>query len=432
MFAAPRGLRLVSLVASTLVASACSAPAAEVPVPVALPLPPIAAPAESAAPAAKSVEEPIDPRDEELEVTGRMVTVGVVTDRVKQQIEALPDHASMVLRLRGHVTSAKLATVRKLPWLRELMLPTGVISLAPLDGSPALVDLFAPGLEVTSLEPLARLPRLTQLAIFGSDRITDFSALSRLSNLERLDVSHTLLSSFAPLAKLPLRVLQASGVRASDVEVIARIVTLRELLLQESPAEDFSALAALRELEFIALDRTRIQDISFAADLPRLRTLHLDGCKRLSDLRPAGRVSALRRLAVAGTAARDLGPLRAHPTLDTLDLSETEVIDLGPLQSLPALHTLSARSTPLTDLRPLAGGKVRWLDLGRSKVRDLRPLASAAKLEHLDISGTAVTDLSPLAQSKALRTLIVSPSVAVEKLDKLRRALPDLKITVRH
>lgn len=147
------------------------------------------------------------------------------------------------------------------------------------------------------------------------------------------------------------------------------------------------------------------------------------------DLSPLAGLRSLKDLSLDDSQASDLSPLVGLKHLQWLSLDNSQVSDLSPLAGLKKLKGISLEGTQVSDLSPLVNLKnLKMLNLARTQVSDLSPLAGL-KLKGIFLEGTPVRDLSPLAGLKNLNALYLDDNqVSKEELEKLKTALPNLKV----
>ena len=99
---------------------------------------------------------------------------------------------------------------------------------------------------------------VTELNLNGT-KVSDISALVKLTNLRVLYLIGTPVSDIRPLAKLTnLRLLLLFGTQVSDIRALAKLTNLKEINLGETPVSDISALAKLKNLESLILITTNV------------------------------------------------------------------------------------------------------------------------------------------------------------------------------
>lgn len=145
--------------------------------------------------------------------------------------------------------------------------------------------------------------------------------------------------------------------------------------------------------------------------LPALRTLRLVDATP-ADVQRVSRVPGPTRLELhgPGTTVSDLGPLAAHPTLDTLGLRWCPALDLTPGWLPPNIRRVEADNLKLDDLSPFAGaGHLRSLKVTASALyMALGGIGAVDGLEHLeelDLSYSSVPTLEGIEHLVGLRRL---------------------------
>jgi internalin A len=151
-----------------------------------------------------------------------------------------------------------------------------VTDLGPLE-STWIATLHLGGRLMADASPIGRIGALVELALTGLPSLGDLMFLNSLRRLRRLGIS----ACNAPLPTLELPVLErfwvedCPGVR--DLNSLAGLSALRELLLNRLPVIDLTPLAQLPQLEMLWLTYCRdIHDLSPLSHLP-LRLLDLTG-----------------------------------------------------------------------------------------------------------------------------------------------------------
>lgn len=223
-----------------------------------------------------------------------------------------------ILALRGRwVDDSVLADVRAFDRLVTLTVEGPSASgegLTSLEGSTvehvSLTQVSARRLHLTGL---AGLPCLRSIAVAGNpDAVDGLDALAGRTNVDSVTVRVPALTDVGVVARLPsLRDLRLDTSGVSSLAPLARAKSLRHLSLDETPVTDdeMKPVAGLA-LETISLGHTAITDLGIE------RLIHNPH---------------LRRLSLVGTAITDasLEALAALPRLDRIDVRQTRVAAAG-------------------------------------------------------------------------------------------------------
>ncbi|MDX2198874.1 MAG: hypothetical protein SF069_07880 [Phycisphaerae bacterium] len=302
---------------------------------------------------------------------------------------------------------------------------------APPDAAITQLDLA--GLELATIEPIARYRGVQRLSIRGNP-IAEIDAVASLRDLRQLDLRGTRVRDLAPLSHLRrLRRLRIDDSAVADVAPIARLRGLRVLSAAGTTLRDVAPLAGLGKLRELGLARTRVSDIRAIGLLPMLSRLNLSatpvrdaiplaGLTQLEELRlatteiefvaPIARLSALRTLDLYGTGVSDISRLAVLQNLRQLDLGRTAVVDLSALAPLAALQSLNLAGSSVVELAPLAElPRLEWLAVGECAVSDLQPLTRIRNLRELDVRGMPEAALAPLRGCASLARVTLSPGL---------------------
>lgn len=271
--------------------------------------------------------------------------------------------------------------------------PTGnTLDLTELSGCVNLQYLNLRDVWVSSVQALENLPRVGTLIldncgvtddilpVLGSlasldslkldnNALTTLEGLQALTNLQELSVACNQITSLAPIADLPIGNLNLSGIpiaslnelsggklvstifwfdcspTAGEYSVLAEMknlvgFTCAGSVLEERLPQDFSALANMRNLDYLYIANCQVKNLDFASDKPNLKTLELWDCGITSDM---------------------LSGIHDLPALEMLNLSYNRItsIDNLALDTMPNLKTLYLNNNYITSFAPLLKSNVR-------------------------------------------------------------------------
>ena len=271
--------------------------------------------------------------------------------------------------------------------------PTGnTLDLTELSGCVNLQYLNLRDVWVSNVQALENLPRVGTLIldncgvtddilpVLGSlasldslkldnNALTTLDGLQALTDLQELSVACNQITSLAPIADLPVGNLNLSGMpiaslnelfggklvstifwfdcspTAEDYSVVAEMKNLTGFtcagsVLEERLPQDFSALANMRNLDYLYIANCQVKNLDFASDKPNLKTLELWDCGITSDM---------------------LSGIHDLPALEMLNLSYNRItsIDNLALDTMPNLKTLYLNNNYITSFAPLLKSNVR-------------------------------------------------------------------------
>ena len=129
----------------------------------------------------------------------------------------------------------------------------------------SLKDLFLGPGEYDDLTPLQKLITLESLRLSMS-QVKDLHAIEGLKKMDRLDISHTLVSD-------------------DQFKSVGSLVNLTELMLDEDNISDISPVANLKKLERLSLKKTGVKSLAPVSQLKTLKFLYIADTP-VSDITP--------------------------------------------------------------------------------------------------------------------------------------------------
>ena len=186
---------------------------------------------------------------------------------------------------------------------------------------------------------------VSRVGYVNSNHISDFSLLSGLTNLTRLDLGGNSISDLSALSgaisglpNLERLILDTNSI--SDVSAISGFTRLRVLLLYNNNISDLSPLSGLTNLEQLYLENNSISDVSSLSGLPNLEWLFLHS-NSMSDVSSLSGLTSLRTLNLDNNSISNITPLSGLTSLTSLLLSANNISDISALSGLNSLLSLS-------------------------------------------------------------------------------------------
>ena len=342
------------------------------------------------------------------------------------------------LDLRGkNLTDADLISLAEMTDLKILDLRENsmISDLTPLSGLTSLEELYLPcPSAIQDVSPLAGLTELKQLSMNGNwnntppiCEVNDFSPLSNLVHLSRLEMVVTNLSDLSFLSGLTeLTTLRLLGsVAAEDLTAIKELTNLQELEVHTDGlknAEGIEGLTNLKKLRILDNANSLYQeDLSCLSAMTKLQIVRFE-VNGLASFHGIENLTKLQEADFYGSDATytDLDPLKNLKNLQYLRLPNhtvgtvfngdglTELTNLRELNMDYSIESLEPLRN-LTNLRTLsmANGKK-----AEGAFRSLEPLSGLVQLESLEINvgQQQDVDLSYLSGLTNLMNLYISNS----------------------
>jgi len=221
-----------------------------------------------------------------------------------------------------------------------------------------------------TLEQLRMVTGAEQLDISDNDLVDDLAAVSKLTNLRKLNISGTRVVDLVPLRNLTkLEVLDCSNTLVNDLSPLKYCTNLKEIYCNGSLVSDLLPISNFLRLEKL-----------YAFTTP------------VSDLRPLSVLANLQDLRVYDTPINDLTPLANLKKLEILRFSYTQVADLLPIAGITSLERLHLEYTNVTDLTPLQNlSNLKQLYCDGNQISSLAPLNGLSSLEKVYSDNTLIT-----------------------------------------
>ena len=169
---------------------------------------------------------------------------------------------------------------------------------------------------LTDITPLSGLTKLRILTIHDCPNIESLEALSSLTNLESLSITHN--DGYDYKVLIPLRQLEYLGIIGNntddiDLSHIGQLHFLKRLRISNSINQNvkflnINELQNLVNLEYLYISGIHNLDISWVSSLRYLATVRLEKCT-INDIRPLATLPNLVEVQLGSSRIRDVAPL---------------------------------------------------------------------------------------------------------------------------
>ena len=340
--------------------------------------------------------------------------------------------SSLVSLRQLQLDRTKIDDVSSLVDMRDLfdlsLSRNDVSDISPLAGLASLRWVHLEAMQVSDLSPLAANDGLGDgdyVSVNGNpldrdSRETHIPALVQRGVEVNFDED---LTGVDGVRDLSLR----RAVRKALLENYNSVNPVYVLDVSNSGIEDLTGIeGAVGRLNTLFLDRNKTASI---APLSRLSLGVLTlADSMVEDWTPLANMASLYFLALDGNA---LGELPLLPSgLQYLYLANNRLSEITALADAAALVELDVSGNTITSLEPLAGqGQLRYLHVHDNQVRDISPL-NLASLRELHMSNNAVGDVSPLLAGEELLMVDVRGNQLADDALAVLDALRERRVTV--
>lgn len=209
-------------------------------------------------------------------------------------------------------------------------------------------------------------------------------------------------------------------------EVLQKMTDIDSINLSENQfLQNIKPLVALKNLQYLNISDTRIEDLSPVRYSTDIKTIVANNTL-VQDLSALQYFDNVRQLELSKSQVVDIKPIANLGKLEVLDLSQTSVTDFTPLKEVTSLKTLNLSNTSFFDISLLTNStKLESLNISQTRVVDLNPISKLKNLQNLDVSETSLLNLQGLEDHPSLETINISQTL-VNSLEPIER-LPNLK-----
>lgn len=322
------------------------------------------------------------------------------------------------------------AKLKKLVAVKEIYLDneSEVTSLAPLARLAKLTELNCDAKQVTDLSPLAELPKLASLRI--TSPIVDFAPLAKLTALTSLELTDTTIADLAPLAKLAkLERLELNDTQVVDLGPIAGLKKVERLELARTGVTDLAAIAGWKKLRDLVVARCPLEAFDVLAKFSGLRSLDVSYTS-IASLAPIDRLAGIHILHVAGTKVSFAELLRYR---QVRGVKRDALLGLDVYSDFMELEAFLSALATLDSTRDVEPVLTAWINdalisLLRSKTQATRAPAllerwfalDIAPNEHTkEIAGTAVHLIVTQQVEASLERRVIDELIPQATMDRL-------------
>ena len=288
--------------------------------------------------------------------------------------------------------------------------------------------------KIDDLSPLYGLHNLKSLNVKNTV-VSDLSALSNLKNLKELNIENTDVKSLKPLYDLSnLSIIYADGSKINRDEVIGLKKQQRQLTVVYQTDElkmwwgnlDLSWREIFNS-HLLCDSNPTAEQLQSIIDIEEV-IVNPDNV--VYSLEPLRQMAFLKKLIINNNQIQDLTPLSDKEYLEVLSVSGNPVDNIIPLANSHSLKNLNIENTPVSDLTPIASLKnIKVLNIGGTSVRNLKPLADYQSLEDLSIVNTYIKSVVPLENLTSLKHLkAYKTKIKNKHIELLKQKFPDLNV----
>lgn len=255
-----------------------------------------------------------------------------------------------------------------------------------------------------TVEDLSDLRHFTGLRSLTLQNVSgmDFTVLSQIPSLEKLDLSGCTISSHSLEAigsLTELKSLKLNTCALTDLTSLAALTKLEELDLANNSITDIGVLSLMLELETVSLANNPISSIAGLATCSQLRSVDISNCSVVSLSSLSGKTQ-LQTLLAPNNQINDLSDLAGCRSLSVLDVQSNFISDISVLAGLPALTQFDGDHNQITEIPSFVkNAPLQRFSVNYNQISDLSGLSGLMYLNYVEADYNQIEDLMPLADS---------------------------------
>lgn len=306
--------------------------------------------------------------------------------------------------------------------ITDFTVPENAGSLEDLHLMPYLRNLTIENRKISDLTELAGLSRLETLTVRdcrfeSTDLLTSIASLPSLTSLTLSECALSTVSGLADAQKLEYLDLSGNG-GLRDLSVLADMVTLKELYLQNNAVVSVEHLTKLTNLETLDVSYNAITSLAHIANCVKLRHLSANGNQindtigisslalletlslnynKLTNVASLGDCKELKELSFNNNEVKDITTLAWLTKLEYLDFSYNSVESLPVWSDGCGLLTINGSYNILQNIDALATAKnITYIYMDYNKIKNVDALADCYNLVQLNVFGNDIDEVSKL------------------------------------
>jgi len=218
-------------------------------------------------------------------------------------------------------------------------------------------------------------------------KLYQFVAVDSLNLSGKSQIKH-----LRPLSELrDLKFLDISQTAIEDLAPISNVTFLESLNLSNTPTSAIKFIKYSDRLRYLDISNTKIEDISELVNLTNLQALKAEKTS-IGSFAVLNQFKSLQELNLNESGFNNMENLKDLSSLESLSLSKNYILNFSLLSKLTSLTKLDLSETNFEDLASISSlTKLVQLDVTACKVSDLSPLNSLASLKKIAADETELS-----------------------------------------
>ncbi len=288
--------------------------------------------------------------------------------------------------------------------------------------------------EITGLEPLGNMQKLKLLSLQEDRNIEDYTPLTKINSLESLNmrsVRSDIISEDEFVNRLKvlsgctgLKALSLYDNNLHDISFLSAFDNIEVLDLRKNDITDYTSLSEMDSLKKLLIDTNMPENFDFLRDgkLVRLSMVDIDKIKSISEIAGDQDVESLKSISLQDCKnLEDIKGVEKFINLEGIHLSGTKITDISALKTNKNIKSIDIRNTGVKDITPLSWfPDLELLYMNNLHIDDLTPISKLTALEKLSIKGNDIKDLDALKDMVNLKILGCDKCTQLENMKGLK------------
>lgn len=277
---------------------------------------------------------------------------------------------------------------------------------------PNLISFAVEDSQITKLDALETCTGLTNLYLMDNYNVTDYSVISKLTNLTSLTFSASYDDILPSLAELTqLQDLTMNGVR--DISLLKDATNVTYLCMMDCSGWELENITAMAELQTLIINdfASLTESVEPLTHLPKLEILDLSETSIFGNMEEIFGIPTLRQLYLDNCqVGMDFTQIPTNANLEILSMNDIRVL-VDPSYNSGVKVNVGEHSDMFNHFPNL-----KELYAASLQLENIDFVANLPYLQYLDIRNNSVTSLKPLEALSDFRTVWCGQNTILEPL----------------
>lgn len=227
---------------------------------------------------------------------------------------------------------------------------------------------------------------------FEENKEYDFSIILEMPNLRWLRID-----------------LGGIKIRLKDYSILSKLNNLEELDISNVSDFDIKYISCLNSLTNLSISYSNITNLDFLENLPNIKIFSLNSIENIKNYEALKYLKNIEILNLSNLniSEKELFTIPDMPTLTGISFSENKLTNINSFPNLKNLESLVIESNPLNSISIPSNNvpKINWLNLSNCSISDADKINGMDTLEEIIIKNTKIAIIAPLKKFKKMKVI---------------------------